>query len=231
MSEITQNYINKKYKDKMNISFNENYEIFLYQLFKKCQEILAEDELLNAYKKFIHNLTEEVFISLRQEYTELFYLEGSSFIPNTKLTVEALDNFYESMKDRKLIAFKNEYEKFFKERLNLEQFKTFLSSSEKCHYCGITIETIRLLMSQKLIKTKRIFNGRGKSLEIDRKNSYGWYEPTNIVPCCYWCNNAKTDEFTEEEFKTIAKGIKDVWNRRILKYKDMNLSDKLQTIL
>lgn len=133
MPETTQNCINKKYKDKMNISFNEYYEIFLYQQFKNNQEILAEDELLNEYKIFIKNLTREEFNSLRQEYTELFSLEGDSLIPDSNITIESLDNFYKSMKDRKLIAFKNQYQIFFEVLLHFVQLKTFLKSSNECY--------------------------------------------------------------------------------------------------
>ena len=32
---------------------------------------------------------------------------------------------------------------------------------------------------------------------------------------CYWCNNAKTDEFSPEEFKPIAEGIRKAWNERL----------------
>jgi thioredoxin-related protein len=32
---------------------------------------------------------------------------------------------------------------------------------------------------------------------------------------CYWCNNSKSDEFSEPEFKNyIAPGIEKVWDER-----------------
>lgn len=34
---------------------------------------------------------------------------------------------------------------------------------------------------------------------------------------CYWCNNAKTDEFTFEEFEEIGKSFGLVWNKRLKK--------------
>jgi hypothetical protein len=33
--------------------------------------------------------------------------------------------------------------------------------------------------------------------------------------CCYWCNNAKTDEFTPTEFKFIGQMIGNIWNTRL----------------
>jgi len=32
---------------------------------------------------------------------------------------------------------------------------------------------------------------------------------------CYWCNNAKTDEFFVDEFKEIARGINYAWQKRL----------------
>ncbi|KOH46766.1 hypothetical protein NC99_04170 [Sunxiuqinia dokdonensis] len=32
---------------------------------------------------------------------------------------------------------------------------------------------------------------------------------------CYWCNNAKTDTFSSEEFKIIGKEIGKIWEKRL----------------
>jgi hypothetical protein len=49
---------------------------------------------------------------------------------------------------------------------------------------------------------------RGKRLEIDRKDPFMAYDNLdNIVWCCYWCNNAKSNFFNETEFKPIALAI------------------------
>jgi 5-methylcytosine-specific restriction endonuclease McrA len=53
-------------------------------------------------------------------------------------------------------------------------------------------------------------------LELERKKPNESYDNTdNLVLCCYWCNNAKTDEFTEEEFKEIGKVIGKIWQTRL----------------
>jgi hypothetical protein len=77
-----------------------------------------------------------------------------------------------------------------------------------CEYCGITIEQIYKCNLQ----TKR---ARGYTMEIDQVNAYGGYSETNTKASCYWCNNAKTDEFSLEEFKCIARGINTAWNERL----------------
>lgn len=89
-----------------------------------------------------------------------------------------------------------------------------LVKEESCLYCGITIKDL-----EKLAESKKNFkkNERGWSLEIDRKDSNLEYTKENCVMSCYWCNNAKTDEFTAEEFALIGNAIAQVWYERLKK--------------
>lgn len=95
-----------------------------------------------------------------------------------------------------------------------EEFKRWFSSSnfEKgCHYCGTTNERTFELYNRQ--RTKLRFDAtrggkRGKRLELDRKDPSLHYDNlNNIVWCCYWCNNAKSNFFTQEEFMPIANAI------------------------
>ncbi len=89
-------------------------------------------------------------------------------------------------------------------------YKWYVETERKCHYCGINEESIAQLIASYKIYTKRITT-RGRSLEIERKQPNEAYDNTeNLVWCCYWCNNAKSDEFTEEEFKPIGKLIGEI---------------------
>ena len=57
------------------------------------------------------------------------------------------------------------------------------------------------MFAQQQVKTKRS-GTRGRSLELERvrpNEDYG-----NLELACYWCNNAKSDEFNEMEFKPIG---------------------------
>ena len=56
---------------------------------------------------------------------------------------------------------------------------------------------------------------RGWKLEVDRLNSNFEYNSDNCVMACYWCNNAKTDEFSKDEFKIIGNAISLVWKSRM----------------
>ena len=89
----------------------------------------------------------------------------------------------------------------------------YLTTKKCCNYCGITEEELKELHTIG-ISNKR--TTRGKVLEIDRKIADEKYENlTNLTYSCYWCNNAKTDTFTEEEFKVIGKAISTVWKKRL----------------
>ena len=68
--------------------------------------------------------------------------------------------------------------------------------------------------------TKRI---NRVTLEVDQLNPNGGYVQGNIVWACSWCNNAKTDTFTEIEFKNIACGINQAWNNRLQQIKSTTI--------
>jgi hypothetical protein len=88
---------------------------------------------------------------------------------------------------------------------NQEQF------DRGCHYCHTTNErSNELFLQQRNGERLDATRGgkRGRRLELDRKNPNQPYDNLeNLVWCCYWCNNAKSNFFTEEEFKPIAEAI------------------------
>lgn len=104
-------------------------------------------------------------------------------------------------------------ENVFPQLFPYSEFEKLLAE-EKCAYCHITIEKICRLGDEGKLRKK---NYRGWSLEIDRKDSNLEYTPDNCVIACYWCNNAKTDEFTHDEFLGIGIAIKKVFNSRLQK--------------
>ncbi len=89
--------------------------------------------------------------------------------------------------------------------VSFQDFYTMYTGQELyCCYCGITQEEINQLFAQQQVKTKRS-GTRGRSLELERvrpNEDYGNLD--NLKLACYWCNNAKSDEFNEMEFKPIG---------------------------
>jgi len=85
-----------------------------------------------------------------------------------------------------------------------EDFIDWHTSIEKrCCYCNSTQLEIENFYNKTLSKR----NGtRGKTLEIERIKDTE-YTRENCLLSCYWCNNAKSDVFTFDEFKSIGKVI------------------------
>ncbi|MGB0237770.1 MAG: hypothetical protein ACPG4B_04840 [Cycloclasticus sp.] len=103
------------------------------------------------------------------------------------------------------------------------QFHQWVTETDrKCHYCGINEEQIKYLIQERKIHTKRLPT-RGRTLEIERLEPNKPYdEISNLVYSCYWCNNAKTDEFSEKEFKQIGEIIEHIWKARLNNQKPRN---------
>lgn len=143
--------------------------------------------------------------------------------------VDKIDNDFDNYFQKKYNEFYDEYKKNFylsenqlEEILEKGRCKDENDHSLQCHYCGITKniidriikETNTQVSSKKRFYTKRFYN-RGKNLEIDQRDPNLGYNKDNIVLSCYWCNNAKSDEFKYREFKTfIAPAIRQIWEDR-----------------
>lgn len=125
---------------------------------------------------------------------------------------------YKNLMDRTLKKTESFTKEDFEAKLPIKVFKDFFGKDlniRKCIYCNITETDIATLIDNGKIKTSRITT-RGKLLEIDRTiEPKGHYQLGNIGLCCYWCNNAKTDEFNYDEFKEIGKSFEKVWNERL----------------
>jgi hypothetical protein len=92
-----------------------------------------------------------------------------------------------------------------------------MEKDKKCTYCGITESDLNQLWEIERKKGKKLTKRpRGKKLEYDRMNPDLKYDDLkNIVWACYWCNNAKTDTFTHEEFLEVGKTIAEIWKKRL----------------
>jgi hypothetical protein len=94
-------------------------------------------------------------------------------------------------------------------------FQWWENTQKSCHYCSLPENELDNLHNQPGHINKR-YPKRGKSLEIDRKQSdLPYTNIDNLVLACYWCNNAKTDTFTEEEFLRIGIIMKNIWEERL----------------
>ena len=81
--------------------------------------------------------------------------------------------------------------------------KWYINTEKRCCYCNCSDVEIEKFYNRTVSKR----NGtRGKTLEIERINDIP-YSQENCKLSCYYCNNAKSDVFTYDEFKIIGKAI------------------------
>lgn len=104
-------------------------------------------------------------------------------------------------------------------KIDINLFVDWYNNSKRCcTYCGLT-EKETLILFNKYPETTR-GGRRGKRLEIDRINpnikDYG-EDINNLALACYWCNNAKSNYFTYEEFKIIGRSISEINQLRLKK--------------
>jgi len=87
------------------------------------------------------------------------------------------------------------------EKWDLKDFISWYEEQAKigvCYYCKSTTDEIRRFrLTHKSKRDKQ----RGGKLEVERKKADGSYSRSNCALICYYCNNAKSDIFSEAEFR------------------------------
>lgn len=151
-------------------------------------------------------------------YLKVYQFTSNDELLENGMKVKDLDSTINKwMKENKkdLTTFK---EYFVQNRLiDKAVFMNWYGEDEKdrtCEWCQITKSEIDELIEGGEILTKRL-STRGRDMEVDRRFPNKGYEDGNLALCCYWCNNAKTDEFTAEEFIPIGKAIREAWKSRL----------------
>ena len=162
---------------------------------------------------------------------KIFYKESIIKIKKNNLhLIKKIDEWYKSVEYSQVQAIKNKLESKIKqfaknEKIQIEITSQYLFSmylwytnaKKKCHYCNLSEDDLDSLNKQHGHINKR-YPKRGKVLEIDRKiSTLSYSNIDNLVLSCYWCNNAKTDTFTEIEFLKIGKVINQIWSIRLNK--------------
>lgn len=100
-------------------------------------------------------------------------------------------------------------------------YEWFRNQPKHCHYCKIEELILEKLFAKETgtLRTKR---GRGRVLELERRNSnLNQYSPKNCVLACYLCNNHKSDLISEEDhMRYFAPEIRRYLEDKYLKYND-----------
>lgn len=159
---------------------------------------------------------------VEREFVRLYAIEGKTFPEienelgcNRKRVQDLFDRSRNERRDiGKVKALYSR--KQYKEKISfLAFFEKYGSLERVCFYCGLTEAEIKQLSERGKIHTKRNKN-RGKTLELERvEPNEGYDNLENLRLACFWCNNAKSDEFTAEEFRPIANKIGDALRARL----------------
>lgn len=176
-------WMNKKVKKKTNLSFQQIAipKEFLFDELFIYNNLYSEIEKRNAIdRKTISNLNK----NYKLRYSELVMLIKR---------IRTLYNNKKNQKKNKEFIFPDLYN-FFKWYIN-----QYNEQKGCCYYCGISEEILVNLYDKNILSSKRSKN-RGRHLEIDRKDSNGKYREDNCVLSCYFCNNDKSDIFTENDY-------------------------------
>lgn len=202
----------QKYQAKAKDSFKTKLNLYF---FSKAIQQDWDGLTLNDFIKF------EISDDLVNRYTTEYW----QFKPEYHFSPDLTNDFIYRQIDLKLKQhktliddFRMDYISRFSEIFSFVDFQTLIDSNV-CAYCQITTDEISQLANNKQLRKK---NYRGWSLEIDRRDSNLEYTKENCVMACYWCNNAKTDEFTADEFKEIGKEIRKIWDVRLASKSDYN---------
>ncbi|MBI1226590.1 MAG: hypothetical protein GC192_15260 [Bacteroidetes bacterium] len=186
-----------------------NYNEIAKRSFKSKWRIYLFDKVINSKLEEInqidferYDLSNEPIKKYANEYWQEF---KSHKINGIKISeIEEIISNYEEISLLKIQEFESEYTKGMFPRIFPQSDFEELTKKDVCGYCGITKSEIEELGIKGKLRKKNL---RGWSLEIDRLEPNKEYSKENCVMSCYWCNNAKTDEFNENEFRAIGREI------------------------
>ncbi len=210
LDSVYSNIATAKYKAIRQRSFKTRLELFLFDATLRGATNQFE------VTEFLSFRPSDQLIARLEEAWQKDEIQVDGNIFSTKTIDTIILNWLASnraMSDNWLLSY---HEYFELSVLSFEQFKqVFPEDSRKriCHYTGLSDFDFEQLRKRAGIKTK---NARGRYMEIDRLNSNKEYSADNIVLCCYWANNAKTDEFTYPEFlQYVGPAMEKVFRERI----------------
>ncbi|WP_375577663.1 hypothetical protein ABWH96_11430 [Marivirga tractuosa] len=198
-----------RFKSILDRAFDRFFDIYLIKCFLSDPSL--QNVNLSSFKAFEYDDSD--FDSCLRAYQES---KGENIFTETA-TIEDLDNAiteWYTQYSKLIPEFKNEFKE--KKLISESDFIKFYKEDEVdryCEYCKITESEISSLIDSKKIHTKRLAT-RGRFMEVDRIKPNEGYVKGNLAHSCYWCNNAKTDEFNAEEFKPIGEAIGKVLRAR-----------------
>jgi hypothetical protein len=214
--ELKNPELRKKYLAIATRSFKTKLDIYLFIQTINGRELSRDEAVITAdFGGF--KIDEKIRTIYKNAWTQTqIELEETSGLMIKKID-EKIDDWNKVNKNTPLLnQLRKQYVENFGDVLTVKCFvEVYKEKAEdrRCLYCQIPELEIKRLRDNHKLYTKR---GRGSQLEIDRENFHE-YETGKIVLSCYYCNNAKTDEFSIDEFKPVGKEIRKIWDNRLSK--------------
>ena len=209
------------YNDKLIDSLATRIQLFLFwKSFDK--EVIKTEDIKNYIDEIenfeitndLANLYSNTYYQTKlKEKREISFNGKNTYVDNICKNIPSKTKIKELLRNE-LKPLKDKYKEKFKKIFPLKEFENMTKEKTTCSYCGISLAQIEELGKNGKLNNKRS-DTRGYTLEIDRMLPNLEYSKENCCMACYWCNNAKTDEFSPEEFKPIARGINEIWNKRL----------------
>jgi len=196
-----------RYRTVAKRSFKAKWTLFVFEHVLSTELVLT----LETFNRF----------QLSDESIALYANQFWQYLGSEKIHSKTVDEVYAGIKEFekqyavvKLQCERDYVDNVFPELYPLNAFETLIRK-ETCHYCGISVADILALGEADKLRKKSL---RGWTLEIDRLKPNNEYTLDNCVMSCYWCNNAKTDEFSAAEFKPIGQAIGNALRERLAKH-------------
>lgn len=179
-----------------------------YKSISRTKEIFHNEIIIKAFKLFESKLIAERDIYKWNEKNPKKIAKKYNFSSYSKMddkgkSIKSLENFRTFFLD-----IKEQYDTQSKLLLQMDLPWIKNNSHVKpndcvCFYCGINEQILGELYNDEsyTCKTKR---NRGAWFELDRKDSSienNVYSKDNMVLCCYFCNNHKSDVITSHDMR------------------------------
>ena len=84
--------------------------------------------------------------------------------------------------------------------ITYEEFLSFVSK-KKCFYCGENITWVQ-------------YGEKATKYNLDRKDNKKGYDKDNLVVCCWFCNELKSNRLTFEEMKMLSGSLRKIMKSR-----------------
>lgn len=166
-------------------------------ILKKSASEMGEE--WDVIKSMIESKTPE-YIFVQNIKSRHYAKKSDDIKKQTEYFIEYSDNLLEFYNDLSKKYFNQNKAELSNELPWLKDDERIKGNEICCAYCGVSERILEGLYNNNF-RTKR---GRGAWFEIDRMNAEGEsnvYTKENMVLCCYFCNNHKSDVISVDDMR------------------------------